>query len=111
MSTLFAVRDLLRNQTLLTSSQIAATLSLSAATVEDMLQYWQRRGQAEVVPLHATKSCGSSCAAGSCTGCGHASLPPNMQAWRWREPSATPRKDILTFHIPVTAPEPDGNPR
>lgn len=96
MTPLFAVRDLLRSQSVLTSSQIAANLGLSAETVDDMLQYWQRRGQAEVVPLHAAKSCGSSCAAGSCTGCNHSSRHPDMLAWRWREPSTS--ETVLTFH-------------
>ncbi|WP_414039900.1 FeoC-like transcriptional regulator [Acidithiobacillus sp. M4-SHS-6] len=96
MTTLFAVRDLLRKQALLTSSQIAATLNLSTDIVDDMLRYWQRRGHAEVVPLHVSESCGSTCASETCTGCKHASQRPDMLVWRWREPSAT--ETVVTFH-------------
>ncbi|MBE7566274.1 hypothetical protein HF669_01865 [Acidithiobacillus thiooxidans] len=100
MSTLFAVRDSLRDHTLLTSSQIAVILNLPKSTVEDMLLYWQSRGRVEAVSLSSAKSCGSSCQSGSCSSCASPAQNAALQAWRWRDPSEVSAGSVMTFHPP-----------
>ncbi|MFA7496410.1 MAG: FeoC-like transcriptional regulator [Acidithiobacillus sp.] len=87
MSHLFAVRDLLRSEKMLSTQQIATRLDLSVAIVEDMLGYWQRRGQAETVHFNAA-SCGSGCG-GGCKRCDNAQSAPAITAWHWREAPQT----------------------
>ncbi|MBU2738684.1 FeoC-like transcriptional regulator [Acidithiobacillus concretivorus] len=103
MTTLFAVRDSLRDHALLTSSQIAAILNLPKSTVEDMLRYWQSRGRVEAVSLSSANSCGSSCQSGSCSSCSSSASPAQnaaLQAWRWRDQSEAPAGSVMTFHPP-----------
>ncbi|MDR7927015.1 FeoC-like transcriptional regulator [Acidithiobacillus thiooxidans] len=100
MTTLFAVRDSLRDHALLTSSQIAAILNLPKGTVEDMLRYWQSRGRVEAVSLSSAKSCGSSCQSGSCSSCASPAQNGALQAWRWRDQSEAPVSSVMTFHPP-----------
>jgi hypothetical protein len=100
MTTLFAVRDSLRDHALLTSSQIAAILNLPKTTVEDMLRYWQSRGRVEAVSLSSAKNCGSSCQSGSCSSCTSPAQNAALQAWRWRDQSEVPARSVMTFHPP-----------
>lgn len=90
MSLLFTVRDFLREQGAATASQIAGSLQLPRATIEDALLHWQRRGQVEVVePEMAGGGCSSGKKAGSCDagGCGGASCgtapPASFHIYRW----------------------------
>lgn len=93
MSLLFAVRDFLRGQGAATASQIAGSLQLPRATVEDALVHWQRRGQIEVLdsemsggscaPNKGSQSGG--CGGGSCGGggCGTSTTGRGAIIYRW----------------------------
>lgn len=103
MKPLFAVRDCLREQGMATASQLAATLSLSRGMIEDMLDYWQRRGRVERLVSGNDAGCGSACGSGGgCSGCG----PPatdnrtGMTVYRWRDSVQTiaPAPQPVTFY-------------
>lgn len=98
MKPLLEVRDRLRAQGMATVSQLAVAMSLSRTTVEDMLDYWQRRGRVELVPLGAGAGCGSACG-GGCASCG-VSSEDGVRVYRWREPDKATAQPVR-FHKPT----------
>lgn len=88
MSPLFAVRDFLRKHEAATITQVAGSLQLPPATVEDMLTHWQRRGQVESIdPARLGRNCVSTgCSNGGCGG-GSCGTAPTQSAtiYRWRK--------------------------
>ncbi len=91
MSPLFAVRDLLRDSSAATASQLSAELRLAPAVVDEMLEYWLRRGCVRPVEVGT----GGTCGGGSCGGCGGSPScgPQVTKAWAWCGPTVRHRHE------------------
>ncbi|MFM2478426.1 FeoC-like transcriptional regulator [Celerinatantimonas sp. MCCC 1A17872] len=77
MNPLFAVRDFIKLNQLVSDVQIAASLELPKPLVQQALEHWSRRGVilAEPASCSSGHSC-SNCAAGGC----HS---PTGEFYRW----------------------------